>query len=90
MAMDIDGNVSDTTHLQSGFEWPVDGIKYLGIHIPPSLEKLYDLNYTSLKGLVRQWENIMRSLGEFASSLQTNSGDVVTLRSDNKALIIQL
>ena len=42
-----------------------------------------------LLGLVRQWKNILRSLGEFASSLQTNSGDVVTLLSDNKALIIQ-
>ena len=38
MAMSIGGNVSDTSKLQRGFKWPVDGIKYLGIHIPPSLE----------------------------------------------------
>ena len=48
MAMDIGGNISDTTKLQSGFNWPINGIKYLGIHIPLSLERLYDFNYKSL------------------------------------------
>ena len=42
------------------------------------------------QGLVRQGKKILRSLGEFASSLQTNSADVVTLWSDNKALIIRV
>lgn len=48
MAMDIGGNISDTAKLQSGFKKTVDGIKYLGIHIPPSSEKLYNFNYKSL------------------------------------------
>lgn len=48
MAKVIGGKVSDTIKLESRFKWLIDGIKYLGTHIPPSLEKLYEVNYKSL------------------------------------------
>lgn len=33
------------TKLQSGFKWSKEGIKYLGIYIPPFLHNLYETNY---------------------------------------------
>lgn len=41
-------SISQTVKLQSGFKLPKDGIKYLGIQIPSSLENLYDANYKSM------------------------------------------
>ena len=40
MAMNIGNTIPQTIKTQSGFKWPKDGIKYLGIKIPPSLEHL--------------------------------------------------
>ncbi len=33
---------------EGGCKWPKEGIRYLGIHIPPSLQKLYDVNYKKI------------------------------------------
>lgn len=74
MAMDIGGKISDTIKLQSGFKWPIDGIKYLGIHIPPSLEKLYDLNYKSLI------QNISKDLDRWTILLLSLLGRIESVR----------
>ena len=47
-AMDVNSLVSENVKLQSGFKWPREGIKYLGIHIPQSLHNLYDVNYNNI------------------------------------------
>lgn len=39
IAMDINGSISHTVKLQSGFKWPKDGIRYLGIQFPLTLKK---------------------------------------------------
>lgn len=56
MAMEIGGKISDTV-----VKWSLDGIKYLGIHIPPSLGKLYDVNYKILI------QNISKDLGGWST-----------------------
>lgn len=48
MAMAIGGRIPQSIRLESGFKWPEDGIRYLGIQIPLSLGKLYDVNYKSV------------------------------------------
>ncbi len=47
-AMDVNDLVSETVKLQIGFRWPKEGIKYLGIYIPPSLHNLYNANYKKI------------------------------------------
>lgn len=74
MAMVIGGKISDTIKLQSGFKWPIDGIKYLGICIPPSLEKLYDVNYKSLI------QNISRDLDRWTILPLSLSGRIESVR----------
>ena len=48
MALDINGTIPQTVKTQSEFRWPDSGIKYLGIYIPVSLDKLYETNYKKL------------------------------------------
>lgn len=45
LAMDICDNIPQIVKDTSGFKWPKDGIKYLGIQIPPNLANLYNVNY---------------------------------------------
>uniref|UniRef100_A0A667ZG50 Reverse transcriptase domain-containing protein n=1 Tax=Myripristis murdjan TaxID=586833 RepID=A0A667ZG50_9TELE len=47
-AMDVNSLVSESVKLQSGFKWPKEDIKYLGIYIPQSLHNLYDTNYNKM------------------------------------------
>lgn len=49
-AMDINGKIPQNVKLQTGFKWPSEGIKYLGIFIPTSLWDLYEAldNYTKI------------------------------------------
>lgn len=42
--MDVNSNIPLKVKQQSGFWWPKEGIKYLGIYIPLSLDKLFDAN----------------------------------------------
>lgn len=56
MAMEIGGKISGTV-----VKWSLDGIKYLGIRIPPSLDKLYDVNYKILI------QNISEDLGGWST-----------------------
>ena len=44
MPMDIGNTIFQTVKAQSGFKWPKDGIKYLGIKIPPLLKNLFHVN----------------------------------------------
>lgn len=48
MAMSIGRRIPQAVKVQSGFKWPKDGIKYLGIQIPPLLEDLFRVNYNSI------------------------------------------
>uniref|UniRef100_A0A3Q3MT62 Uncharacterized protein n=1 Tax=Labrus bergylta TaxID=56723 RepID=A0A3Q3MT62_9LABR len=63
MAMDISGNISQSVKLQSGFKWPKDGIRYLGIQILLTLNNLYNTNYKPIT------QNISRDLDRWSLSL---------------------
>lgn len=54
LAMDIGGNISQTFKEQSGFKWPNEGIKYLGIQIPHSLSDLFKVNYEVLVAKIKK------------------------------------
>lgn len=47
-AMDVNGQIPISVKLNSGFKWTRDGLKYLGIFIPQSTEKLYEVNYKKI------------------------------------------
>lgn len=74
--MDINGNISKGLKLQSGFRWPKDGIKYLGIYIPPSLQNLYEANYSKIIWRIdsdlKQWSTLPLSLLGCVESIRMN------------------
>uniref|UniRef100_A0A3Q2Q0Q0 Reverse transcriptase domain-containing protein n=1 Tax=Fundulus heteroclitus TaxID=8078 RepID=A0A3Q2Q0Q0_FUNHE len=45
-AMDVNSNIPLGVKQQSGFRWAREGIKYLGINIPLSLNDLFRTNYS--------------------------------------------
>ncbi len=47
-AMCIGSKIPQQFTSESGFRWPKEGIKYLEINIPPSLQQLYDVNYKKM------------------------------------------
>lgn len=47
-AMDVNDSIPQSVKVQSGFRWPEERNKYLGIYIPPSLQNLYDVNYSKI------------------------------------------
>lgn len=56
MGMDIGNRILQAVKLQSGFEWPKDGMKYFGIQISPLLDSLYDVHYKSItKSTNKAW-----------------------------------
>lgn len=76
MALDISGKIPQTVKIQSEFRWPEDGIKYLGIFIPLSLDKLYDANYKKLIRTIREdlnrWSALPLSLLGRIESIRMN------------------
>ena len=76
MAMDISGGISQSVKLQSGFRWPKDGIKYLGIQIPPSLRNLFDANYKSLI------DNVGKDLDRWATLPLSFLGRIESVRHE--------
>uniref|UniRef100_A0A3Q2PLN4 Reverse transcriptase domain-containing protein n=1 Tax=Fundulus heteroclitus TaxID=8078 RepID=A0A3Q2PLN4_FUNHE len=53
-AMDVNDTIPDSIKIQSGFKWPKNGIKYLGIQIPPGLNDLYEANYGRLLRIINK------------------------------------
>lgn len=76
LAMEIGGNISQTFKDFSGFKWPKEGIKYLGIQIPPSLADLYNANY---KPII---EKIKKDLERWTVLPLTIVGRIESLRMD--------
>lgn len=74
--MDINGKIPQNTKLQTGFKWPTEGIKYLGIFIPVSIQNLYDANYTKIiqciKGDLDRWSVLPLSLLGRIESVRMN------------------
>lgn len=75
-AMDVNSLVSENVKLQSGFKWPREGIKYLGIHIPQSLHNLYDVNYNKIirhiSNDLERWSSLPLSLLGRVESIRMN------------------
>lgn len=69
VAMIINGGIPQSLKLQSGFRWPKEGIKYLGIYIPQTLQNLYEANYSKI---------IMLCLDYFVSDV-TNTNPQIRL-----------
>lgn len=76
MAMGINGTVPHIVKLQSGFKWSMEGIKYLGIYIPPSLQNLFDANYSkiirSINNDLERWSVLPLSLLGRIESIRMN------------------
>lgn len=76
MAIDINGTVPHSVKLQSGFKWSMEGIKYLGIYIPPSLQNLFDANYSkiiqNINNDLEQWSVLPLSLLGRVESIRMN------------------
>uniref|UniRef100_A0A3P8SZA0 Reverse transcriptase domain-containing protein n=1 Tax=Amphiprion percula TaxID=161767 RepID=A0A3P8SZA0_AMPPE len=76
IAMDISGNISQSVKLQSGFKWPKNGIRYLGIQIPPTLKNLYNTNYKPITQEISRdldrWSTLPLSLLGRIESLRMN------------------
>lgn len=74
--MDISGKMPQSVKLQTGFKWPREGIKYLGIFIPLSLQDLYYANYTKIiqciKVDVDRWSVLPLSLVGRIESVRMN------------------
>ncbi len=74
MAMDIGAKIPNS---ESGFKWPTDGFKYLGTHIPTSLNKLYEVNYestlTTISKDLDQWSTLTLSLIGRAETVRMNN-----------------
>ena len=75
-AMDINTRSPQCIKSQSGFKWPAQGIKYLGIYIPPSLQNLYDVNYGKLLQCINndleRWSMLPLSLLGRVESIHMN------------------
>lgn len=75
-AMEISGGIPEGTKLQSGFKWSKDGIKYLGIYIPPLLHNLYETNYgkmiRSITSDLERWSVLPLSLIGRVESVRMN------------------
>jgi len=74
MAMDIGNTISQTVKAQSGFKWPKDGIKYLGIKIPPQLENLFHVNYKTII------QNISKELDRWSTLPLSMAGRIECIR----------
>ena len=76
MAMDINGTIQHSVKLQSGLKWPMEGIKYLGIHITSSLQNLFDANYgkiiRSINNDLERWSMLPLSLLGRVESIRMN------------------
>lgn len=53
-AMDVNNNIPLDVKQQSGFKWPREGIKYLGINIPLTLNDLFHANYSKMLDTVKK------------------------------------
>ena len=75
-AMDISCKISQSVKSQSGFKWPKNGIKYLGIFIPQALQQLYSFNYDkiikSIKSDLERWISLPISLIGRIESVRMN------------------
>uniref|UniRef100_A0A3B5QZS0 Reverse transcriptase domain-containing protein n=1 Tax=Xiphophorus maculatus TaxID=8083 RepID=A0A3B5QZS0_XIPMA len=75
-AMDVNGTISDFIKVQSGCKWPKNGIKYLGIQIPPLLCDLYEANYSKLLRVIKndleRWDTLPISLIGRVESIRMN------------------
>lgn len=76
MAMDIGCGISETIKLQNGFSWPKDAIKYLGIQIPTTVDKLFGTNYkVTIQNISRdldRWSTLPVSLIGCIESVRMN------------------
>lgn len=73
-AIDISGNIAQSVKLQSGFKWPKDGFRYLGIQIPLTLKNLYNTNY---KPMI---QNISRDLDRWTTLPLSLLGRIESVR----------
>lgn len=68
--------VVESVKLQSGFNWPRESIKYLGIYIPMSTQNLYDANYKkiarSINNDLNRWSTLPLSLLGRIESIRMN------------------
>lgn len=76
MSMDIDDKISKTIKLLSGFKWPTDCFRYLGMKILTSFEKLYDANYKHILQNISKdldcWSTFTLSLSGHNESVRLN------------------
>ena len=74
--MDINRQIPKQIKDNSDFRWPTKGIKYLGIVITPTLDKLYNANYDKIINKIRQdlarWSSLPLSLLGRIESIRMN------------------
>lgn len=75
-AMDVNSNIPLEVKQQSSFKWPREGIKYLGINIPLSLNDLFHGNYGKALNIIKKdlerWSALPLSLLGHIETIRMN------------------